>query len=94
MKLFYKPFALIASIVASRLGKGIFKSLWARIDSGDPPSATAADAGLGRVVAASALEAATMAAMSAMADRAAARTFQYLTGYWAGEQTEEEKKKG
>ncbi len=93
MKLLYKPFAIISSVIASRVGKGIFKAVWSRIDSADPPPPSAADAGLGKVVGAAALEAATMAGVGAMADRASARTFQYLTGYWPGEKSEEERKK-
>lgn len=94
MKLLYKPFAVIFSAIGARLGKGIFTSLWARIDDSDPPPPTAEDAALGKVVGAAALEAATMAGAKATADRAAARTFKYLTGYWPGEKAEEDKKKG
>jgi len=93
MKLLYKPFAIVFSVIAARLGKGIFKSLWARIDRKDPPPPTAETASLGKVVGAAALEAATMAGVGAMADRASARTFQYLTGYWPGEKAEDEEKR-
>jgi hypothetical protein len=96
MKLLYKPFSLIATVIAGRVGKGLYRSLWARIDNADPPAPTAPEAGLGKVVGAAALEAATMATVAAVADRAAARTFEYLTGYWPGEkadQDEKEKKK-
>lgn len=91
MKLLYKPFAIVASIIAARMGKGIFKSLWVRIDHADPPPPTAEDAGLGKVVGAAALEAATMAGVGALADRAAARVFQYLTGYWPAEKKQKSK---
>jgi hypothetical protein len=92
MKLLYKPFAIIFSVIASRLGKGIFKSVWARIDREDPPRPTAEHASMGKVVGAAALEAATMAGVGAMADRASARAFQYLTGFWPGDKEEDEKK--
>jgi hypothetical protein len=99
MKLLYKPFALVASLIAGRLGKGIFRALWARLDQADPPDATAPQANLGKVVGAAALEAATMASVAALADRAAARTFEHLTGVWPGREPEEkpgkkEKKRG
>jgi hypothetical protein len=93
MKLLYKPFALISTLIGTRLARGMFKSMWARIDAADPPDPTTEDAGLGKVVGAAALEAATMAGVGAMADRAAARTFHYQTGYWPGPKTEKEKKK-
>jgi hypothetical protein len=93
MKLLYKPFALIASLLAARMGRGIFKSLWARVDREDPPDPTAPNAGLGKVVGAAALEAATMAGIAAAADRAAARTFEYLTGVWPAKDPDKKKKK-
>ena len=92
MKLVYKPFAIIFSVIAARVGRGIFKSLWGRIDQADPPDPTTEQVGLSKVVGAAALEAATMAGLGAMADRASARTFQYLTGYWPGDKTQEDKK--
>ena len=93
MKILYKPFALVASLIAGRLGKGIFRALWAKVDQADPPEATAPQANLGKVVGAAALEAATMASVAALADRAAARTFEYLTGVWPGQEPEKKGKK-
>ena len=93
MKIIYKPFALVASVIAARLGRGIFKSLWAKVDKADPPDPTAPNANLGKIVGAAALEAATMASVAAAADRAAARTFEYLTGIWPGDDPEKKKKK-
>lgn len=97
MKLLYKPFSLVASAIAARLGKGIFRSLWSRIDTAEPPGPTAPNTNLGKAVGAAALEAATMASVAAMADRAAARTFEWLTGVWPGQDPkdkQDKKKKG
>ncbi len=85
MKILYKPFAIIASVIAARLGRNVFKAIWTKIDAADPPEPTTERASLPKVVGAAALEAATMAGVGAAADRAAARTFQYLTGFWPGE---------
>jgi hypothetical protein len=85
MKLFYKPFAIIAGLIGSRIAKSAFDGLWARIDEGAPPRPTTEDASLPKVVAAAALEAATMAGIGAAVDRAGARTFHYLTGIWPGD---------
>lgn len=93
MKILYKPFGLIASVIAARLGRGIFKSLWAKVDSADPPDPTTPTASLGKVVGAAALEAATMAGVGAAADRAAARTFAYLTGVWPAKKPDKKDKK-
>ena len=94
MKLLYKPFAIIAGIIAARVGQSVFKTLWARIDNGEPPAAPATEgASTGRVVGAAALEAATLAASKAAFSRASAKSFHYLTGYWPGEKMEAEAKK-
>ncbi len=86
MKLLYKPFAIIAGVIAARLGQSIFKSLWAKLDTSDPPAATAPKgAPLPKIVGAAALEAATMAGAKAAVDHASARSFHYLTGVWPGE---------
>lgn len=82
MKLIYKPFAIVASMLSARLGRNLFRSLWSTIDDGDPPGVNAAEATLPKVIGAAALEAATMAAVAAAVSRGTARAFQHLTGYW------------
>jgi hypothetical protein len=85
MKILYKPFGLIAAFIAARIGRSIFKGLWSKIDKADPPDPTTEEATFPKVVGAAALEAATMAGVGALADRAAARAFHHLTGFWPGE---------
>jgi hypothetical protein len=86
MKILYKPFAIVAAILGARLGRSVFKSVWAQIDAAQPPpSATTGNAGLGKVVGAAALEAATMAGTKAAVNRASARYFHFVTGIWPGE---------
>jgi Protein of unknown function (DUF4235) len=83
MRIFYKPFAIIAGLIGARLGRSVFKSLWLRLDaSGEVPTATTPEASTTKVVGAAALEAATMAGVAAAVDRASVRTFHYLTGIW------------
>jgi hypothetical protein len=82
MKLLYKPFAMIAGLIAARLGKSVFRSLWARLDRADPPTPTQPDASMPKVVGAAALEAATMAGVAAAVDRVAASAFHHLFGVW------------
>ena len=88
MKILYKPFGLIAAFIAGRVGKSIFKGLWAKIDDAEPPAPTAPNATLPKVVGAAALEAATMAGVGAAVDRATARAFHHLTGIWPGKPPE------
>jgi Protein of unknown function (DUF4235) len=89
-KLLYKPLALIGSLIAARLGKTVFKRLWARVDEAEPPEPSTEQASVQKVVGAAVLEAATMAGIAAAVDRATARLFQYLTGLWPGKQEQDE----
>jgi hypothetical protein len=89
MKIFYKPFAIVAGIVSARLGRKAFKRLWSKIDKSEPPGPTTKEASLPKVVGAAALEAATMAGVAAAVNRASARSFHYLTGIWPGEKRSE-----
>jgi hypothetical protein len=90
MRILYKPFAIIAGVIAARLGRSVFKSLWARIDGDPPPKPTTEQASLPKVVGASALEAATMAGVAAAVDRASVRTFHHLTGIWPAKPKDDE----
>jgi hypothetical protein len=85
MKFLYKPFGIIAGIVGAKIGQNAFKAVWSKVDDGEPPKPTNEDAGLPKVVAASALEAATLAAVGAAVDRLSMRWFHYLTGIWPGD---------
>jgi Protein of unknown function (DUF4235) len=85
MKILYKPFGIIASLIGARIASSVFKVMWSRIDKEAPPAATTPDVSFQKVVGAAALEAATMAAVGAAVDRVSARTFHHLTGIWPGE---------
>jgi hypothetical protein len=85
MKLLYKPFGIIAGVIGAKLGQSIFKTLWARIDGGEPPAPKTEDASLAKVVTAQALQAATLAGAGAAVDRLSMRWFHYLTGIWPGD---------
>jgi len=86
MKLLYKPFAIVMGVIAAKLGHNVFKQIWSQIDDEKPPKPTNTDANVPKVIAAAALEAATLAGVAAVVDRAGARTFEYLTGFWPGEE--------
>jgi Protein of unknown function (DUF4235) len=90
MKIFYKPFGIIAGIIGAKVGRRVFQRVWGSLDALAPPEPTAGDAPLPKVVLAAALEAATMAAIGAIVDRTAASAFHYLFGAWPGK-TQSEK---
>jgi hypothetical protein len=79
MKIIYKPFAVIAALIAARIGRSIFKALWSAIDDAEPPKPSAPNASFGKVVGAAALEGVTMASVAAAADRASAKAFYHRT---------------
>jgi hypothetical protein len=90
MKFLYKPFGIIAGVIAAKVGQNVFKSLWARVDDSPPPKPELERAPLAKVVAASALEAATLAGVGAAADTLSRRWFHYLTGIWPGSKESDE----
>jgi Protein of unknown function (DUF4235) len=82
MKLLYKPVAIIASLIAGRLGRSLFRSLWSRLDDAPPPKPGSGEASVAKVVGAQALQAGIMAGTAAAVDRAFARVFHHLIGVW------------
>ena len=86
VKLLFKPMALFAGVVAARVAQAAFQSLWSMIYDGDPPTPTTAETTTQKVVAAAVLQAATQAAIGALATRVAAQTFIYLFGVWPGKE--------
>ncbi len=86
LKIIYTPFALIFGLIAAKVGRSIFRAIWSKIDEAEPPHGTTRQAPVAKVVGAAALEAGTLAGSKAVADRASARSFHYLTGFWPGEE--------
>jgi hypothetical protein len=93
-KLLYKPFAIIAGLITARLGRGIFRSLWAKIDDAPPPRPGTGEGSTAKVVGAQALQAGVMAGVAAGVDRAFARTFHHLVGAWPDKPPEEKAQEG
>lgn len=90
MKILYKPFALIASIIAARIGKSVFHSLWTKVDDEPPPKPDSGEGSLVKVVGAQALYAGVMAGVAAGVQRLFARVFHHLIGAWPGKPAEPE----
>jgi hypothetical protein len=83
--LIYKPFGIIAGILAGLFSKKLFNFIWARIDDEDPPKANTEQADVGKVLAAAAVQGMVFKTVRALVDRQAARGFYYVTGVWPGE---------
>lgn len=93
MKVIYKPFAVVASAIGTKIGQRVFRAVWIKVDGHEPPQATVREASTAKVVGAAALEAAALAGAKAATARASAQSFFYLTGYWPGSRSKEDKDK-
>jgi hypothetical protein len=82
LRLLYKPFAIIGAIIAGKIGRSVFRSIWARIDDGPPPTPGSGGGSTMKVVGAQALQAGVMAGTAAAVDRTFARFFYHLIGIW------------
>jgi Protein of unknown function (DUF4235) len=90
LRLFYKPFAILGAIIAGRLGRSLFRKIWAKIDDEPPPRPGAGGASTLKVVGAQALQAGVMAGTAAAVDRTFARFFHHLIGIWPKKRPEPE----
>ena len=90
MKLLYKPFGLIAALIAGRIAKSLFTAIWSKVDDAPPPEPTAPSASFAKTVGGRALQAATIAGVAAAADRFGAKLFHHLFGAWPGKDPEPE----
>jgi hypothetical protein len=85
MKLLYKPFAIVAGLVASRAAGAIFKRLWAFLaKETEMPQAMEQSRGWTEVVAAAILKGAVFGGVKAFVDRAFASEYFRRTGVWPG----------
>jgi Protein of unknown function (DUF4235) len=94
LRLTYKPFAIVSSIIAGRIGRSVFHNLWSKIDDAPPPLPGTDQGSVAKVVGAQALQAGVMAAVAAAVDRAFAGGFYYLIGIWPKKRSEPEQKAG
>jgi hypothetical protein len=85
VKLLYRPFGLIAGVLAGRLAGAIFKRIWTPGgDEEDKPDAKDEDRSWAEVVSAAAVQGAVFGGVKAAVDRAAASGFEWATGVWPG----------
>ena len=84
MKLLYKPFGLILSLLAGLVSRRIFDLVWSRFDDEEAPKATTQQASLPKVLGAAALQGMVFKGTRAAVDRYGAKGFYNLTGTWPG----------
>ncbi len=86
MKLLYRPFGLLFSVLGGILAGAMFKQVWKRVaDEEEPPSAKEASRSWGEVLPAAALQGAVFAFVKAAVDRGGLKGFEKATGVWAGD---------
>ena len=84
-KLLYKPFAIIAGVVASRVAGAIFERLWAFLaKETEIPQAMEQSRGWNEIVAAAILKGAVFGGVKALVDRTFATGYFRRTGVWPG----------
>jgi hypothetical protein len=85
MKLLYKPFGLVVSVLGGVLAGALFKRVWRTVaDDRKAPSAKDQDRTWREVVTAAIIQGAVFGAVKALIDRAGATGFERLTGVWPG----------
>jgi predicted metal-dependent enzyme (double-stranded beta helix superfamily) len=91
IKILYKPFGMIVSVLGGVIAGAIFKRVWKLAAHEDEtPEATDAQRGWGEVLIAAALQGAIFALIKAATDRGAATATRKLTGFWPGKGAEAE----
>ncbi|MEA2249851.1 MAG: hypothetical protein QOI62_940 [Solirubrobacteraceae bacterium] len=85
MKLIYKPFGIVFGVIAGIVAKKVFQAVWGIVDEDEPPKPTTRRATWPKVLGAAVVEGVTFKVTRAAVDRAGAKGFAHLTGYWPGE---------
>ncbi len=84
-KLAYRPVGMAASLAAGSLASLLFRQIWKRVaKEDDAPTALQSEYSLTRILIAATIEGAIFALVKALIDRAGARGFEKVTGYWPG----------
>lgn len=85
MGVLYKPFSIVAGMLAKRTGNAAFANIWSQFGDGErPPATNAGHRNLLSVFTTAALQAAILAGIGAVIDQLAARAFHQLFGAWPG----------
>jgi hypothetical protein len=80
-RILFLPFSIVASLIAGAVATKLFERVWALVArEEEPPGADDPDAAVGRVIAATALQAAVFSVTRTLFDRGARRWFQRTLG--------------
>ena len=89
LKVLYKPFGIVVSVLGGVLAGAIFKRVWKLAGHEDEaPEATDAQRGWGEVLIAATLQGAIFALVKAATDRGAATVTRRLLGFWPGKEAD------
>ena len=95
MKLLYKPFGLVAGVIASTVAVRAWRSSWRLLTGEDkPPAVLDRDSSWTKMVVSSALRGVVFAVVRSVIRRAGATAFANVTGTWPGKSTETETREG
>lgn len=87
MKLLYKPFGIVVSVLGGVIAGAIFKRVWKLAAHEDEaPDATDAQRGWGEVLIAATVQGAIFALVKAATDRGSATITRRLLGFWPGKE--------
>lgn len=85
-KVMYRPLGLLFSIFGGLAASAVFKAIWTRLaHEEDAPSADQAHRGWREIIPAAAVQGAVFGAVKAGVDRGGLKSFEKMTGVWAGE---------
>lgn len=85
-KLAYRPVGLLGSLAAGAVSSAVFGQVWKRVaHEDDAPSAMQSEYPVKHVLLAAAIQGAIFAVTKAAINRAGARGFTKLTGFWPGD---------
>jgi len=91
IKILYKPFGMLVSVLGGMVAGAIFKRVWKlAAHEEEAPEATDAQRSWGEVLIAATLQGAIFALVKAVTDRGAATATRKLTGFWPGKGAEAE----
>ena len=90
MKLIYKPFGIAFGILAGVLSKKVFEAVWGIFDKEEPPKPTTLETTWPKVIGAAVVEGVAFKVTRAAVDRAGAKSFAKVTGFWPGDKETEE----
>jgi hypothetical protein len=90
LKLVYKPFGLIVSVLGGVLASALFSRVWAAIAQEDQsPDSTDRDRSWPEILTSAALQGAMFGLVKAAVDRAGATGFAHATGTWPGKTSDD-----